>query len=71
MLKDIVCGMQVKPENVKVTTEYKDVAYYFCSQICKEKFEKEPEKFFKKKNFVARFIDWLAKGSDGSPRSCH
>ncbi|MFA5780283.1 MAG: YHS domain-containing protein [Elusimicrobiota bacterium] len=71
MGKDLVCGMKINPETAKVTVEYKETIYYFCSRYCKEEFEKNSEKYLKKKNFVARFIDWLGKESNGKPRSCH
>ncbi len=45
MAIDPVCGMKVKPEAAAATYEYKDKTYYFCALACKEKFEKEPEKF--------------------------
>lgn len=71
MVKDLVCGMEISPETAKVNMEYKGNTCYFCSQHCKEEFEKSPEKYLKKKNLIARFIDWLGKGNDGRPRSCH
>lgn len=45
--KDPVCGMKVKKEKAAAKGEHKDKAYYFCSTACKEKFEKEPEKYTK------------------------
>ncbi len=42
---DPVCGMKVKPEEAAATYEHKGKTYYFCALACKEKFEKEPEKF--------------------------
>lgn len=45
MAIDPVCGMKVKPEEAAATYEYKGKTYYFCALACKEKFEKEPEKF--------------------------
>ncbi|MDO8734065.1 MAG: YHS domain-containing protein [Elusimicrobiota bacterium] len=71
MLKDPVCGMQVKPESTKGTTEYKSEIYYFCTEYCKEEFERNPNKYLKKKNLISRFINWLGSGSSGEPRSCH
>ena len=47
MTMDPVCGMEVKPEAAAATYEYKGKTYYFCALACKEKFEKEPEKFVK------------------------
>jgi YHS domain-containing protein len=46
-LKDPVCGMNVN-EKSKFKVVYKNETYYFCSLICKEEFEKNPEKYLKK-----------------------
>lgn len=44
-VKDIVCGMKVKKSEAVAVSEYKGKKYYFCALACKEKFEKEPEKY--------------------------
>ncbi len=46
MAKDWVCGMDVD-EKMGLRTEYKGKTYYFCSPVCKSKFEKEPEGYIK------------------------
>ena len=46
---DPVCGMSVAKNAAKWTYEYKDTTYYFCSEGCKTKFSKEPEKYLAKK----------------------
>ncbi|MGI6595468.1 MAG: YHS domain-containing protein [Elusimicrobia bacterium] len=44
--KDLVCRMWLKKETKnKAEKDGKD--YYFCSPACKEKFEKDPEKYIK------------------------
>ena len=43
--KDPVCGMRVKKSEAAAVSEYKGRKYYFCAVACKEKFEKEPEKY--------------------------
>ena len=48
MAKDPVCGMEVKEGKTKATSEYKGQKYHFCAVACKQKFEKEPEKYLKK-----------------------
>jgi YHS domain-containing protein len=48
MAKDPVCEMEVNEKEAAVTYEYKGKTYYFCAVECKEKFEKNPEKFLKK-----------------------
>jgi heavy metal translocating P-type ATPase len=45
MERDAVCGMSVEPEKAAGKVEYAGKTYYFCSPRCKERFEKEPEKF--------------------------
>jgi len=45
MAKDLVCGMEVKEEETAATSVYKGKTYFFCSKGCKEKFDKDPEKY--------------------------
>ncbi|MEW6456703.1 MAG: YHS domain-containing protein [Acidobacteriota bacterium] len=47
-VKDPVCGMKLAKEEAKFKSEYKGETYYFCSQDCKDKFDKNPEKYIKK-----------------------
>jgi len=44
-IKDPVCGMMVEPQKSAGKAEHDGKTYYFCSPRCKERFEKEPEKF--------------------------
>ena len=44
---DPVCGMTVITATVEYRSFDKGKAYYFCSQRCKETFDKEPEKHMK------------------------
>jgi Cu+-exporting ATPase len=44
-VKDPVCGMMVDPEKAAAKVEYAGKTYFFCSPRCKERFEKEPERF--------------------------
>ncbi len=42
---DPVCGMNVnetRPENESV---YKGIKYYFCSSVCREEFDRDPEAY--------------------------
>ncbi|MGQ9629076.1 MAG: YHS domain-containing protein [bacterium] len=48
MAKDPVCGMQVDEKKATATSEHMGQTYYFCSQMCKEKFDKEPHKYMRK-----------------------
>lgn len=54
MTKDPVCGMIVSEEKAPYHTEYMDHTYYFCGLGCKERFEKNPEKYLsgEKANWV-------------------
>lgn len=45
--KDPVCGMEVSEDSAACKSEYKGKIYYFCAFSCKEKFEREPEKYLK------------------------
>ncbi|MCL5680380.1 MAG: YHS domain-containing protein [Candidatus Marsarchaeota archaeon] len=44
MAKDVVCGMSVD-EKSALSLVYNGRKYYFCSKACKEKFEKDSEKY--------------------------
>jgi Cu+-exporting ATPase len=48
MAKDPVCNMMVDEQKAAATSVYKGTTYYFCAKICKEKFDKDPEKFVAK-----------------------
>ena len=47
MATDVVCKMQVDEKTAKWKSEYKGKTYYFCNPTCKQKFDKEPEKYGK------------------------
>lgn len=49
MATDPVCQMKVDEKKASARSEYKGIIYYFCSPICKQKFDKEPEKYLKGK----------------------
>ncbi len=44
MQKDIVCRMEI-PATTPYQCDYRHKHYYFCSEGCQEKFEKNPEQF--------------------------
>ena len=71
MIKDLVCGMEIKQESAKEKIDHEGGAYYFCSTVCKTQFEKNPDNYLKKETFVSRFIDWLGKENEGKKLSCH
>jgi Cu+-exporting ATPase len=45
MAQDPVCGMTVNPQNAAITIQYKGKTYYFCSQMCRMMFERDPGKY--------------------------
>ena len=47
MAKDPVCGMTVDEKTPAATSEFQNKTYYFCSEHCKQQFDKEPLKFIK------------------------
>ena len=47
MVKDPVCDMQVDLNNAAAKSVYQGQTIYFCSNLCKLMFDREPEKFMK------------------------
>jgi len=47
MKQDVVCGMQVDPQNAPAQSEYQGKTYYFCSPGCKRKFDANPGAYVK------------------------
>jgi Cu+-exporting ATPase len=45
---DPVCMMDLKDLHGKFAYEFEDETYYFCSEMCKDRFAKEPHKYAKK-----------------------
>ena len=45
MVIDPVCHMNIEPENAAGKSEHNGKTVYFCSEYCKETFDKDPEKF--------------------------
>jgi Cu+-exporting ATPase len=48
MVKDLVCGMEVDENKAAGKSVYNGQNYYFCSTVCKKKFDEEPDKFIEK-----------------------
>ncbi len=44
-VQDPVCGMHFDAARARVTAQYRDVTYYFCSEQCKVAFERDTERF--------------------------
>lgn len=45
MPRDPVCGMEVDEKGAAAVSQHKGKTYYFCSEGCKEKFERDPRQF--------------------------
>jgi YHS domain-containing protein len=41
-MHDPVCGMEVKEKSNDLKSVWLDCAYYFCSILCKKKFDASP-----------------------------
>jgi xanthine dehydrogenase accessory factor len=44
-VKDPICGMSVEASSAKYKSEFQGNVFYFCCAGCKDKFEKQPEKY--------------------------
>ena len=47
MVKDVVCGMEIDPNEAAGKSEYQGKTYYFCAPGCKRKFDANPQQFVK------------------------
>ena len=47
MAQDPVCHMSVDESKAAATGVYNGKTYYFCAKTCKERFDREPEKYVK------------------------
>lgn len=45
MATDLICGMNVIEDSAKFKSEHMGKTYYFCSQMCKATFDKNPMKY--------------------------
>jgi YHS domain-containing protein len=43
--KDPVCGMTVDTQKSAAASVYRGKTYHFCSTSCRDKFDREPEKY--------------------------
>jgi membrane fusion protein, copper/silver efflux system len=46
-VKDVVCGMDIDPNGAAGQVEYEGKTYFFCSNDCKQRFEKSPKQYIK------------------------
>ena len=54
MVIDPVCKMTISEEKAIEKTEYNSKTYYFCGKGCKDRFEKDTEKYLRgeKKDWI-------------------
>ncbi len=45
MAKDPICGMIVDEKSAQSKSEYQGQTYYFCAPVCKQTFDKQPQKY--------------------------
>lgn len=43
--RDPVCNMEVDEQSAAGRSQYQGESYYFCSQDCKQKFDRNPEQY--------------------------
>jgi Cu+-exporting ATPase len=79
---DPVCGMDVFPGKTKLVAIYDGHSYWFCAEVCRDAFERNPEKYLGRKavkhmGMFGRFLHRLARaneqeyGKGGKPSCCH
>nr|MDO8134954.1 YHS domain-containing protein [Candidatus Njordarchaeum guaymaensis] len=49
MVLDVVCNMEINEKTATWKSEHKGKTYFFCSPMCKQKFDRNPEKYIKSK----------------------
>jgi Cu+-exporting ATPase len=42
---DPVCKMEVNPASAEGQSEFEGQSFYFCSKECKQKFERDPQRY--------------------------
>ena len=45
---DPVCNLDLSGKEGRIGYDFEDVTYYFCSELCKDHFVKEPKRYAKK-----------------------
>lgn len=53
MVIDPVCGMYIDEKSAAATCEFDGKIYYFCIQICKTAFMKDPDRYIQTENHLA------------------
>ena len=63
MAKDLVCGMEVNKDEAAGSSLFKGQEYYFCSPVCKTKFDENPEKYLKPRENQENEVDMSSQAS--------
>lgn len=45
MVKDPVCGMMIDEKTAAGRSEFQGQTYYFCAQVCKQRFDQNPHAY--------------------------
>jgi YHS domain-containing protein len=45
MVKDPVCGMEIRPEDAAATEVHEGRTFYFCSKACHDTFANDPHRY--------------------------
>jgi YHS domain-containing protein len=45
LVRDVVCNMRIDPETAAGRSEFEGATYYFCAQVCKQRFDANPLQF--------------------------
>jgi Cu+-exporting ATPase len=45
IVTDPVCGMRIDPDDAAATAEHNGNIYYFCSEVCRDLFEANPDSY--------------------------
>ena len=73
---DPVCSMEVEPTEEAHRFQYEACTYYFCAESCRRAFVADPQKYLgagkpKRKGLWGRYLERLAKSTDGKAMKCH
>jgi YHS domain-containing protein len=73
---DPVCGMPVNPATTKILATVEGEQFYFCAEVCRKAFVKNPKKFLdlgcdQPKGWWGRYMKRLKKATSGKPIKCH
>jgi Cu+-exporting ATPase len=44
-VRDVVCGMMIRPETAAASSVHQGQTYYFCAPVCKQRFDAEPARY--------------------------